>query len=40
LLPNESRRQSFAQRGRERCLRAHTWVRRFERVEVLGVLAR
>ena len=38
LLANESRRQSIAQRGRERCIRAHTWVRRFERVlEVLGL---
>ena len=39
LLANQGRRQSIAQRGRERCLRAHTWVGRFERVlEVLGVL--
>jgi spore maturation protein CgeB len=41
LLANQSRRQSIAQRGRERCLRAHTWGKRFERVlEGLGVLVR
>jgi len=41
LLANQSRRQSIAQRGRERCLRAHTWVGRFRRVlEVLGALVR
>jgi glycosyltransferase involved in cell wall biosynthesis len=41
LLANESRRQNIAQQGRVRCLRAHTWVMRFERVlEVLGVLVR
>jgi len=41
LLADEARRLSIARQGRERCLRAHTWARRFERVlEVLGVLVR
>jgi spore maturation protein CgeB len=39
LLANESLRQRVALRGRERCLRSHTWVARFERVlKLLGVL--
>jgi hypothetical protein len=41
LLADQTRRQDIAQRGRERCLGAHTWVRRLERVlEVLGLLVR
>jgi hypothetical protein len=41
LLADESWRQDIAQRGRERCLRQHTWIKRFERVlGALGVLAR
>jgi hypothetical protein len=38
LLADEPRRAAIARRGRERCLRGHTWVHRFCRVlDILGI---
>jgi hypothetical protein len=39
LLTDEPIRLAIARAGRERCLREHTWIHRFERVlDVLGIL--